>query len=67
MQTTRAILYRAGRVLVALSFRNPGVANIAGKEMTVAHIYDPRSGGHSRVPVLRVVVSPEKWDYVGRK
>lgn len=41
MQTTRAI---AGRVLVAPSSLAAGIPNIAGKEMTVAHIYDLRSG-----------------------
>jgi len=46
MQTTRAI---AGRVLVApSSLSRIGIPNIAGKEMMVAHIYDPRSG-HSRM------------------
>lgn len=41
MQTTRAIA-----VLVALSFRGLACHDTAesGKEMTVAHIYDPRSG-----------------------
>lgn len=56
MQTPRAI---AGRVLVALSFRNPGVANIAGKEVTVAHIFMIHARGTRAYYVYRQLRASE--------
>lgn len=62
MQTTRAI---AGRVLVAPSQgEETGVPNIVGKETTVAHIYDSRSG-HSRMQAARRAPRKNAM-YVGR-
>lgn len=45
-----------------------GMANIAGKETTVARIFMIHARGtHSRMPLGAARQAAQKWEYVGRK